>query len=58
MPAELYPFAGNGRGWMVGLVDHINSGLLTDDGLVRMPDLDGRTGRYGADAVSISDDGR
>ncbi|MEU5939138.1 hypothetical protein ABZ807_08085 [Micromonospora sp. NPDC047548] len=70
LPAELNPSAGNGRGWMVGLVDHtwrpsrsapgpaIGTGLLTDDGLVRLPDLDGRTGRYGADAVSISDDGQ
>ncbi|MEV0808928.1 hypothetical protein [Micromonospora sp. NPDC050200] len=69
LPAKLYPSAGNGRGWMVGLLqvhpptagqqrDDIDSGLLTDDGLVRLPDLDGRTGRYGADAVSISDDGQ
>ncbi|MEU2616001.1 hypothetical protein ABZ570_31180 [Micromonospora sp. NPDC007271] len=58
LPPKLNPTAGNGRGWVVGRVDRIDAGLATDDGLVRLPDLDGRTGRYGAGAVSISDDGQ
>ncbi|MFU8851545.1 hypothetical protein ACNAW0_11265 [Micromonospora sp. SL1-18] len=58
LPAKLNPSAGNGRGWMVGPLDHIDAGLTTDDGLVRLPDFDGGTGRYGAGAVSISDDGQ
>ncbi|MFJ8577271.1 hypothetical protein [Micromonospora sp. NPDC093277] len=58
MPAEIITYDGNGQGWMVGSIDHIDVGLLTDAGLVPLPDLDGRTGHYGAIATSVSDDGR
>ncbi|MFD2764324.1 hypothetical protein [Micromonospora eburnea] len=58
MPAEIMMYAGNGEGWMVGSIDHIDVGLLTDAGLVRLPDLDERTGRYGAIATSVSAGGR
>ncbi|MER7890611.1 hypothetical protein ABTX15_12375 [Micromonospora sp. NPDC094482] len=56
LPSGVSPSAGNGRGWVVGPVDRMDAGLLTDAGTLRLPDLDGRTGRYAAVAVSVSDD--
>ncbi|WBB66671.1 hypothetical protein [Micromonospora sp. WMMD812] len=58
LPRGVVPDAGNGRGWVVGSVSRMDAGLLTDAGTVRLPDFDGRTGRYAALAVSVSDDGR
>jgi len=58
LPAELIVDSGNGQGWVVGSINFTDAALVTDAGLVRLPDLDGRTGRYGAIAVSLSDDGR
>ncbi|MEU8260478.1 hypothetical protein AB0C02_07640 [Micromonospora sp. NPDC048999] len=57
VPANLMTSAGNGQGWMVGLVAPRDAGLITDGGLVRLPDLAGRTS-LGAGAVSVSDDGQ
>ncbi|MEU3452914.1 hypothetical protein ABZ671_04835 [Micromonospora sp. NPDC006766] len=54
VPADLMTSAGNGQGWMVGLVAPRDAGLITDEGLVRLPDL----GRFGPGAVSVSDDGQ
>ncbi|MFD0784632.1 hypothetical protein ACFQZ8_12015, partial [Micromonospora azadirachtae] len=56
LPPGVVPAAGNGQGWVIGPVNHLSAGLVTDAGLVRLPDLDGRTDRYATVAVSVSDD--
>ncbi|MEU6206946.1 hypothetical protein ABZ814_25540 [Micromonospora musae] len=56
LPQGVVPTAGNGRGWVIGYVGRLDTGLLTESALVRLPDLDGRTGRYRTVAVSVSDD--
>ncbi|OZV82514.1 hypothetical protein CA850_09625 [Micromonospora echinospora] len=61
-PAEFQPTAGNAQGWAVGQVDGTSGngrvGLLTDTGLLDLPEPEHQAERYDPRVSVVSDDAR
>lgn len=53
-----FPSVGNGQGWTAGVAGMVGGAMLTDAGMVPLPDLDGKVGGSFTEVRSISDDGR
>jgi hypothetical protein len=55
--SSLSTYAGNGQGWVAGQLTDMQYALLTDEGLVNLPDIEPHE-RTSGDIRAVSDDGR